>query len=374
MPDLTPSLPALPAMPTDPNTLVLLAVSVAAAVLLLALGLYFYYRGLRARECDTMMQVYGDLNGRLRATDPADEEFQYPLRDYYIKSAYNCCSGGAYRNDYVDLCVLKALLRQGVRGLDMEIFSIDDQPVVATSTSDSYYVKETFNSIPFADVMALLRDYAFSTSTAPNAADPLILHLRFKSSHMPMYQRLAKILEGYDALLLPKDYDSENYGANFGATPLPKLRGKIVLLVDRSNPAFLECAPLYKFVNMTSNSVFMRALHYDAVRYSPDMNELIEFNKQNMTIAMPDRGAAPANPSAVVLRETGCQMLAMRYPLVDASVEENDAFFDEHGTAFVLKPESLRYVPVTLPLPPPQDPGLSYAKRTVQSDYYKFEI
>jgi hypothetical protein len=361
-------------LPADPNTLMLLTAAVVAGLLLLAFALFVYYRGLRARECGAMQEIYGEMNGRLRATDPGDEEFQYPLRDYYIKSAYNCCSGGAYRNDYVDLCVLKALLRQGVRGLDMEIFSIDDQPVVATSTIDSYYVKETFNSVPFADVMALLRDQAFSGASAPNAADPVILHLRFKSSHMPMYERLAKILEGYDSVLLPKDYDSENYGANFGATPLQKLRGKVVILVDRSNPAFMECERLYRFVNMTSNSVFMRALHYDSVRFSPDMAELTEFNKQNMTIAMPDRGAAPPNPSAVVLRETGCQMLAMRYPLVDANVEESDAFFDERGTAFVLKPESLRYVPVTLPMPPAQDPALSYAPRTVQSEYYKFEI
>ena len=39
----------------------------------------------------------------------------------YIKTAYNCCSGGNYKNDYVDLCVLKNILKQGVRGLDFEI-------------------------------------------------------------------------------------------------------------------------------------------------------------------------------------------------------------------------------------------------------------
>jgi len=34
----------------------------------------------------------------------------------------------------------------------------------------------------------------------------------------------------------------------------------------------------------------------------------------------------------------------------------------------------LRYIPVTVPTPTPQKPELSYATRTVSSDYYKFNI
>ena len=93
-----------------------------------------------------------------------------------------------------------------------------------------------------------------------------------------------------------------------------------------------------------------------------------------MTIGMPDKGSNPENPSAVVLREAGCQLLAMRYQQVDINVEENDLFFNKNKTAFVLKPERLRYIPITIPLPPPQDPAVSYATRTIESDFYKFDI
>jgi hypothetical protein len=89
---------------------------------------------------------------------------------------------------------------------------------------------------------------------------------------------------------------------------------------------------------------------------------------------MPDKGSSPENPSSVVMRETGCQLLGMRYQEIDTNIEVNDIFFDENGYAFVLKPEKLRYIPVTIELPPPQNPELSYATRTVQSDFYKFEI
>jgi hypothetical protein len=355
------------------STAVLLIVIITLIIILIAFLCYFYYSRLRVRNCSLMDSVYGELNGKIKSIDNS-EQFDYTFKDYYIKSAYNCCSGGNYKNNYVDLCVLKDLLKQGVRGLDFEIYSIDNKPVIATSTSNSYYVKETFNYINFVDAMDIIRDYAFSTSTAPNALDPIIIHLRIKSTNQDMYKNFAKLLESYDSILLSKDYDSEFYGKNFGDVELKKLLGKVVIIVDRSNTSFLECQEFYKFINITSNSIFMRALHYYDIKYTPDMNELIDFNKQNMTIGMPDKGINPDNPSSLVMREMGCQLLGMRYPKIDTNIEENDIFFNENGYAFVLKPENLRYIPVTIPLPPPQNPELSYATRTVQSDFYKFDI
>ena len=355
------------------STAIYLIVGITLLIVLIVIIYYIYYSRLRYKECSTMSSIYGNLNGKIRSIDKS-EQFNYTFKDYYIKSAYNCCSGGNYKNDYVDTCILKNLLKQGVRGLDFEIFSIGDQPVVATSTSNSNYVKETFNYINFSDIMNIIRDFAFATSTSPNALDPIIIHLRIKSTNQTMYKNFAKLLENYDSILMSKDYDSEYYGKNFGNVELKKLLGKVVIIVDRSNTAFLECPEFYKFINMTSNSVFMRALHYYDIKFSPDMNELIECNKHNMTIGMPDKGPNPENPSSVVMRETGCQLLGMRYQQIDANVEVNDIFFDDNGYAFVLKPEKLRYIPVTIELPPPQNPELSYATRTVQSDFYKFDI
>jgi hypothetical protein len=355
------------------STAIVLISTITLVIIFIAFYLYFYYNGLRSKNCSLMGSIYGDLNGKIKSIDNS-EQFNYTFKDYYIKTAYNCCSGGNYRNNYVDLCILKDLLKQGVRGLDFEIYSINNKPVISTSTIDSYYVKETFNYINFVDAMNVIRDYAFSTANSPNSLDPIIIHLRIKSTNQDMYKNFAKVLESYNSILLSKDYDSEFYGKNFGNVELKKLMGKVVIIVDRSNTAFLECPEFYKFINITSNSVFMRALHYYDIKYTPDMNELIDFNKQNMTIGMADKGSNPDNPSSLVMREMGCQLLGMRYQQIDTNIEENDIFFNENGYAFVLKPEKLRYIPVTIPLPPPQNPELSYATRTVQSDFYKFNI
>ena len=329
------------------------------------------------RECQLMDTVYGQLNTNILPIDLTREINQHSFRDYYVKSAYNCCSGGNYKNDYVSMCTLKDLLKQGVRGLDFEIYSIDDQPVVATSTTDNYCVKETFNYINFSDIMKTVSDNAFSTSGAPNPTDPIIFHLRIKSENQKMYENFAKIFEQYSDLLMGKQYSYENIKnnavTNYGATPLQELMGKISIIVDKSNTAFMECAEFYEYVNMTSNSIFMRELTFDQVK-NTDINELIEFNKLGMTIGIPNPGANPDNPSSVVLRETGCQLLAMRYQNIEANVEENDAFFNEGNSAFVLKPIALRYVPVEIPEPPPQDPSLSYAPKTISGQYFNYNI
>ena len=97
-------------------------------ILLLAILTYFYYtgtifsNGLRARDCSFMDSMYGKINGKISSINTSNTFFQQPLRDYYIKTAYNACSGGEYKNDYVDTCVVKSLLKQGVRALDFEIY------------------------------------------------------------------------------------------------------------------------------------------------------------------------------------------------------------------------------------------------------------
>jgi hypothetical protein len=344
--------------------------------IIIVLWYYFYMRNLVNRECSAMDRVFSTLNGSIKTLNSSDPNCKYTFKDYYIKTAYNCCSPGTYKNDYVSTCALKDVLKQGVRGLDFEVFSMGDQPVVATSTVDSNYIKETYNYVPFSEVMNIITNYAFATSTSPNSKDPIILHIRFKSSNQKMFQNFANLIKNYDRFFLGPAYSFEQNGTNFGNTPLLDLTKKntIILIVDRSNNSFMDCKDFYEYVNMTSNSIFMRALHYYNVKNTPDLSELQEFNKQNMSISMPDVGNDPVNPSAIVCRETGCQMIAMMYQKNDTNLQENNAFFDKSGYAFCLKPERLRYIPVVVKTPAPQNPALSFQTRSVKSDYYAFNI
>ena len=343
-------------------------------ILAIMIGYIIYLTRLEGAECNYMNNLYSTVDGNIRPVTSNDPDCSYNLFDYYIKTAYNACSGGSYKNDFVDICNLKTVIKQGVRCLDFEIYSINDGPVVATSTSDDYFIKETFNYVSFGDVMSTINSYAFAGGTCPNPTDPIIIHLRIKSNNQKMYSNMANIFKSYDSVMLGKEYSYENSGRNIGAIPLLSFKSKIILVVDKINNAFLENKEFLEYVNLTSNSIFMRAYEYYNVKNSPDINELTEYNKKCMTIVLPDKGINPSNPSGLLARAAGCQMVAMRYQMVDNFLMENALFFDRCGYAFCLKPEDLRYKIVTIPRPTPQNPAYSYATRTTSTDYYSFNV
>jgi len=309
----------------------------AFALIVITILYYLYYTGtlftdgLKERQCNAMERKYSDLNGKIHAVVVNSNLKTESLKNFYIKTAYNCCSVGEYKNDYVDLCSLKNVLKQGVRGLDFEIFSIKNKPVIATSVSENYHVKETFNFIPFEEAMKIIENYAFSASTAPNPNDPIIIHLRVKSSNSTMYKNLVRIFKNYESILLGNEFSFSNHGKNIGDTEISKFANKVVVLCDR------EIEELSEYVNGVSNSRYIRCLHASDIEYMQDNSELARFNKKGITIAMPDKGSDPGNPNSIVMRDNGCQLLAMRYQLVDVHLQENEDFFNSKGFAFVLK-------------------------------------
>jgi hypothetical protein len=343
-------------------------------ILIIFIGYMIYLSKLDNRECDYMNTLYSTVNGNIRPISNNDPDCTYNLFDYYIKTAYNACSGGSYKNDFVNLCNLKAVIKEGVRCLDFEIYSVDSNPVVSTSTTDDYYVKETFNSVNFASVMDTINNYAFSGGTCPNPTDPLIIHLRIKSNIQDVYKNLAVIFKSYDNIMLGKEYSFENSGKNLGNTSLLTFKNKVILIVDRINNSFLESLEFLEYVNLTSNSIFTRAYDYYGIKNNPDTQELTDYNRKSMTIVFPDKGVNPPNPSGALCRAFGCQMIAMRYQFVDNLLMENALFFDRSGYAFSLKPEELRYIPVTIPTPTPQNPAYSYSTREANTDFYSLKF
>jgi len=348
-------------------------IALICVILAVFIGYMIYLSQLDGKEVSFMNNLYSSVDGFIKPISGNDNDLSYSLYDYYIKTAYNACSGGSYKNDFVDIGNLKAIIKQGVRCLDFEIYSMNNQAVVATSTTDDYYVKETFNSVDFASVMDTIKNYAFSGGTCPNPTDPLIIHLRIKSNNQEMYSNLANLFKSYDKLMLGKDFSYENSGQNLGITPLLKFQNKIILIVDKINNSFLENPDFLEYVNLTSNSIFMRSYSFYQIKNDP-VDDLAVYNQRNMTIVFPDSGTNPPNPSGLLARGYGCQMVAMKYQTVDNNLIENTKFFDGAGYAFSLKPADLRYQPVTIPDPTPQNPAYSYATRNASTDYYSFNF
>lgn len=324
-------------------------------------------------NCNRIQKLYNNFP-KISSIDVNNDYYSYNLRDYYIKTAYNACCAGNFKNDYVNICALKNAIKQGARCLDFEIYSVNNKPVIAVSDSKDFFTKGTYNSIPFETAMNIIADYAFSNGTCPNPNDPLLLHFRVMSKNKNIYDSMAKIL--YSKLqnrILDKQYSYEYEGQNLSSLPIKNLYGKVIIMIDRKNPLYQE-TKLNEYVNMASSSVFVRNYNFSQIKNIQDYNELIEYNKKNMTIITPDNAGIIQNPSSALGMTYGCQLIAMAIQKKDNNLDYYNKIFEDQNSAFVLKPEKLRYIPVTIPVPPPPDPKYSYAKREVSTDAYSFNI
>jgi len=343
-------------------------------ILIFVMSLYVYKkRHLNEKNCTDLDEIYDNFP-MISSMNPREEKNTYLLRDYYIKTAYNSCCGGEFKNDFVNVCALKKCIQQGARCLDFQIYSVNNEPVISTSSVDDFFIKETYNSVSFSDAMNVISNNAFSGSTCPNSQDPLILHFRINSTNKDIYNKMSDILQAeLSERVLGKEYSYEFEGYNLGAVPIVNFMGKVIIIIDRSNDLF-EDTELKEYCNIASNSMFMRALRNYDIKYNPNIDDLTYYNKKCMSIVMPDVGAYDDNYAGGLAMSYGCQMVGMNFQNFDSNMEFYDILFDEAGSAFVLKPKNLRYIPETIKNPPPQNPELSYANRKVESDYYSFNI
>ena len=314
--------------------------------------------------------------GGTSAANPGVDVSTLPLRNFYVKTALNCCCLGEWKNNYVDVLPLQSAIADGYRCFDFEIYSENDKPVVAASTKPSFYYKETYNSIPFLDAMATISQIAFTVTKAANSVDPVFIHLRIKSNNPKIVPEIVSAINAqFGNRLLGPNYNYVFNGNNLGQVLMSDLIGKVIIMADISNPLCVDKdLPLFQIINFGSNSPFLHQLQYEmGVKNAPDMDELIDHNKKNMSIVFPD---APfkENVNFNVAKVFGCQFIGMMPQVKDINLELYNKAFNDAGSAFILKPPELCYQPVVIETPPPQDPALSFAGRNYSTDYASWSV
>ena len=93
-----------------------------------------------------------------------------------------------------------------------------------------------------------------------------------------------------------------------------------------------------------------------------------------MTLSLPDVSPYNTNTAPALNFGYGCQWVGMCFQNFDANMQFYSLFFDKTGHSFALKPEHLRYVPVTIAEPTKQTPENSFTTRTHSTDYYSFSV
>jgi len=312
---------------------------------------------------DDNMTDYGDEQDLTTGKDKRKYVRDYRLRDFYIKTAYNCCASGSYSHDFVDMCALENCIKLGARCLDFEVYSFDNQPIIALSSVNDHNIKETYNYLSFDSVMEKIRAMAFNESTdAANgvAYDPMILHFRIKTSNTQVFESMAdSIYSNFSDRILTRQYSYEYNGKDLGNAKIEDLFEKIIIIVnkvnDKNNTVInIEDSKLYEYVNVISGTENMRFYRQDEARLAGDMENIKNYNKERMSIVLPNKGNTPANvdwrelshkgnsqdPAGVT--GYGFQMIGQCFQYDDAFLQQYHNDFNSRGGSFVLKPKSLR--------------------------------
>lgn len=295
---------------------------------------------------------------------------EYKLRDFVVKTAYNCCATGGFSHDYVGLCALKNCIEQRARCLDFEIYNFNNKPIIALSTINRHNIKESYNALDFGRVMQEIKDNAFTSQIK----DPLFLHFRIKTKNIEVLNQMAdSIFNNFSDRLLPSQYSYEYNNQSIGDVEMSKLQEKIIIMVSKINDnnscSFneelsnvsvipIEESKLYEYVNIITGSNNTNVYRYSNAKVGVDRLAVMEHNKSSLGMVIPDCNNNPSNYDWIPLafkndeNETGdytqfsygFQFIGLSFQHMDKFLETYHDAFNEKKSSFMLKPELLRAI------------------------------
>jgi len=175
------------------------AVFLAIAFIIMVILYYIHLQINKSKNCPTLPSGPTTTSGVF--TD--NQLKKKPLNQLYIKTAYNCCCKGNFRNDYVDVvindpnidyCALRNCALNGARALDFTVYSLKGKPVISASTTKEITYKELYNSVDFNLTMQQVSRYFLSDSNSSFIKDPLFLIFRIQSDKKELYDSVANSL------------------------------------------------------------------------------------------------------------------------------------------------------------------------------------
>jgi len=281
----------------------------------------------------------------------------FKLCDFYIASSYKSYLPKNQYWDYSSVDAIEKVIRAGARYVELDVFPsgfcLNSEPVVFNGDEVGLYNYTT--RLYFEKCMKRISDWAFNAQLSNNT-DPFFICININcDSNKRLLQKIAKIIhKNFDNRLLGPNYNWRK--SNLALTPIKELQSKIVI-ISNSN---WEGSAMEEYVNFSPDMPFLRTMGHKQIASHLDQNELTDFNRQNLTRVYPQFVEAESqnfNPSISWLN--GSQFVCMNYQTIDNMML---LYFETFKTAsIVLKPERLRYKPVSYSSPIKQNPVVSFA-------------
>ena len=258
------------------------------------------------------------------------------LNQVYVKTAYNCCCVGEFKNDYVDTCALVNCAKQGVRALDFTVFSLNNQPVVSASSFNSPLYKEQYNSLAFSEVMQQVkRSFLLDTLNCPNTTDPLFLIFRIQSRHKKCYDNMATILQS--------SFGSGNLAGNMLYTDINQMKkatlkqfiGKVVVMVDTTGLSGYDASNLSKISVVNFGNIENRIIR------AKDVYDENRRARTPLTILYPNLQNSSDNFDFTLGLPLGIQFIGLNFQTKDKYLDAYNAFFSNSAFKPFLKSVNL---------------------------------
>ena len=336
------------------NNVVIISFVIIFFILFSVLSWIYNTLSNKSRSCVRINSIYKEGNN-LR-TDAAalkheGAEKDILVKNFFVKTAYNCCCVDGYKNNWVDGCALRKCIYQGARCLDFEIYSYDDDPIIAASTANNNSIKETYNFMKFQDVLNIIKNENHSNKIA-NHGDPLFLHFRIMSDNINIYKKMAILIKS--VLFNNNDQNLNRCNIkekNLVMSNINELQNRYIIMVNAKNYVNVQQTDLIDYVNLQSGGPNLGLLRYQTLLAAGDNNALLKAQtKRSLFIVLPDLNNNIENYDWTIAYNNGCQFIAMKFQNVDNQlIHYNKIMFIENINningqplrAIILKPPNL---------------------------------
>jgi hypothetical protein len=329
--------------------------------------LYFIYTSIVGSSTGTVLRALPTFKTYTAVTQlsplgcPVSDNTR--LCDYYIASSAYSTFPSSYVFDYISDGIIPLVVKAGARLVELDIYADgNDKPVVGLK-NESIGFDYAKNTVTFESCCVSIANSAFNKVETPLSSDPFILSLMFHTNKTHTINACAEIIKTtLSRYLLGPDYAFHR--KNLAVEPICNLAGKLVIVSGGNMKGTL----IEELVNLSWSTSHLRRLSYMQASQPHDHEELINSNRQNITMVVPDPDPDLRNNNPTILFGYGSQWNLMNYGSLDDMMELYIGNFQQGSV--ILKPEHLRYKPKTIKTPVLPDPSISFQPMSHTSPIY----
>jgi len=347
-----------------------LAGVVAVVVIIIA---YYVWQALTPSEWKAIESAKPTFATYLKVTALAPlgcpQKAEYRLCDYYLASSSYSVFPGAKVYDYISDTILPLAIKAGVRLVELDIYSDENNRPVVGLKNQKLGVDYAYNTVPFEECCKSIGNNAFNSVNSPVSSDPFVLSLVFHTEKTVTINAASEILKTSACRAHLLDTTFSYTRKNLAIEPVCNLQNKLIIVSGGAIKGTL----MEELTNMSWSTSHLRRMTYTQASQPHDQEELITYNRNNITMVVPDIGEDLVNTNPQILFSYGCQWVMMNYGSIDNMMELYISEFQENST--VLKPAALRALkPKKYKKPQQADPSMSFQPMQHTSPIYNITV